>query len=213
MATSRLELYNGALLHLKERKLSSLSEDREPRRVLDDVWDARAQRYCLEQGLWNFATRSLLIDYSPSVEPSFGFRRAFDKPADWVRTSAISADEYFRSVLLAEDYLDEAGYWWADLDQLYVRVVSDDASYGGDYSLWPETFTRWVECWLAWRAAPRIAATEIERLSKLTRKLLVDARSKDAQSEGTAFLPSGFWRRARAGRTGRDRGSRSRLIG
>ena len=38
MAT-RLQLYNRALRIIQERKLSSLTEKREPRFLLDDVWE------------------------------------------------------------------------------------------------------------------------------------------------------------------------------
>ena len=37
MANDQLSLYNNALTVLGERKIASLTENREPRRVLDDV--------------------------------------------------------------------------------------------------------------------------------------------------------------------------------
>jgi hypothetical protein len=40
MSASKLKLYNDALGILGERRLASLTENREPRRVLDEVWDA-----------------------------------------------------------------------------------------------------------------------------------------------------------------------------
>src|SRR5258708_823139 len=121
--TDKLSLYNGALTEfLGERKLANLTENREPRRVLDEIWDGGALRYCLEQGLWNFAMRTIQLTYSPSVEPDFGFRYAFDKPTDWVRTAALCVDEFFRCPLL--QYNDEAGFWFADIDTIYVRYIS-----------------------------------------------------------------------------------------
>ena len=41
---TRLQLYNSALLLLGERNLASLSENREPRRLLDHVWDTGASQ-------------------------------------------------------------------------------------------------------------------------------------------------------------------------
>src|SRR3546814_15520749 len=93
MTATQLSLYNGALRLCGEAKLANLTEDREPRYVLDDVWDDGALRHCLQQGLWNFAMRTVEAEYSPSVEPSFGFRRAFDKPIDWVRPAAMARSE------------------------------------------------------------------------------------------------------------------------
>ena len=72
--TTQLTLYNNALHLIGERKLSSLSENRECRRLLDTVWDRPAIDDCLERGQWNFAIRSVHIDHSPSVEPAFPCR-------------------------------------------------------------------------------------------------------------------------------------------
>ena len=65
----KLRAYNGALVEvLGTRPLSSLAEDREPRRVLDQIWAGGALvRYALERGDWNFATRA--------IEVAMGFRR------------------------------------------------------------------------------------------------------------------------------------------
>jgi len=107
--TDKLSLYNAALSHIGDRKLASLTEEREPRYVLDDIFDDGAIDYCLEQGLWSFATRTLEMDYTPSVEPDFGYRRGFQKPTDWLRTVALATDEYFKTPLT--EYADETGFW------------------------------------------------------------------------------------------------------
>jgi hypothetical protein len=214
--TDQLSLYNGALRLLGQRKLASLAEDSEPRHLLDDVWDEGAIDACLEEGLWNFATRTVRLDYSPSVEPDFGFRRAFDKPADWVRTAGMASDGYFRARLTDEQAKDEAGFWYADLDTIYVRFVSNDSAYGGDLSRWPQSFVNFVECFLALKISPRIvkAANQRQELTRTYQQLLVKARGKDAMNEGTAFPPSGGWVAARrGGRSPRDLGGRGSLVG
>jgi hypothetical protein len=210
---SKLSLYNGALREIGARKLSSLTENRESRRVLDSIWDADALETCLAAGQWNFAMRGIQIDYSPSVEPDFGYRRAFDKPADLVRVCAVCEDEYFKVPLL--HYQDEAGYWFADLDTLYIRYVSDDSSYGADYAKWPANFTRYVESWLAARICLSLTQNQSKRdsLERDAEVWLVKAKSTDAMDEATATLPPGSWSRARLGRNNRERGVRSRLIG
>jgi hypothetical protein len=218
MSATRLGLYNEALAICGERKLASLSENREPRRVLDDVWTRGrgATSYCLELGQWNFATRAQQIQYTASVAPAFGFRRAFAKPVDLVRLTAICADEYFRAPLTDRDYADEAGYWYADLDITYVRFVSDDAAYGNDLSRWPETFTRFVATYLADEIVEKLtqSATKRQMVHALWKERRTSARTKDAQGEGARFPPAGTWSRARASGSGRrDAGSRSSLIG
>jgi hypothetical protein len=32
------------------------------------------------------------------------------------------------------DYADEVAYWFSDLDEIYVRYVSDDANFGMDFA-------------------------------------------------------------------------------
>jgi hypothetical protein len=125
-APTKLTLYNDALLLCGERFLASLTEEREPRRLLDRAWDGGAVRACLEMGQWGFAMRTIQLDYDSGIQPDFGYARAFVKPTDWVLTSGLCSDEFFRSPLTR--YTDEAGYWYSDLDTIYVRYVSDDVA-------------------------------------------------------------------------------------
>lgn len=195
---SKLELYNDALAHNGERKLASLTEAREPRRKLDDQWD-RGLRYCLEQGLWNFAMRSGQFDSSPSLTPAFGYQFAFEKPSDWIRTAQVSADERFSQPLL--NYSDEQGIWYADVDPIFVQVVSDDTAYGLDLSLWPETFAEYVACHLARKIVRGLTSsiTDFDELLKLEKRLLNSARAKDAMNQAIGFPPRGSWSRSRSG--------------
>lgn len=210
---SKLSLYNGSLRELGEGKLASLSENREPRRVLDSIWDADAIRTCLSAGQWNFATNSIELSYSPSIEPAFGYQYAFTKPEHWVRTVGMCEDEYFNSPLL--NYQDEGAYWYADLDTIYVRYVDSGTSFGSDYSKWPANFTRYVESWLAARVCMTLTQNQNKRdgLERDAEVWLTKAKSTDAMDEPTQFLPQGSWTRSRHGRGTGDRGKRSRLIG
>ena len=202
MGTTRLELYNGALIELGERTLASLTENREPRRVLDDIWDRDFVDYVLEQGLWNFAMRTVQVDYSPSIAPDFGYNRVFDKQTDYIRTAALASDEFFQVPLL--EYTDEINYVFANIDTIYMKYISNDASFGGDLSIWPATFTRYAELELAKRAVTRISqsSADKETLMRDTKKARIDARSKDAMNEPTKFMPKGSWELART--KGRD---------
>lgn len=203
MAT-KLTIYNGALRCLGERK-TTLTENREPRRLLDDVWDAEGVKRCLQMGQWNFAIRSTEQTYSPSITPAFSYRYAFDKPDDFVRTVGVCSDEYFKCTL--EDYRDEAGYWWADLDTIYVRYVSDDTDYGFDLARWPPNFTAFVEAWFALQIAPRMTGSETAKAltQRDVDKLLNKAKATDAQEEAMGRQQSGCWVRSRRGSGGTDR--------
>lgn len=217
MATGQLGLYNVALRAIGERSLDALTDSGEPRRELDAVWSTGngALRFLLEQGFWNFAIRTQMLDHSASATPAFGLTYAFERPSDMVRLLDISADERFSLPL--NEYESEAGYFFAEVTPLYLRFVSDDGSYGADYSRWPETFTLWAGHWLALQIAPRLTSViDTEKLEAKTRRLLVDARSKDAQEEPTRFPQHGSWVQARWGRHSggsRDRSKGANLIG
>ncbi len=198
MATSQLKLYNGALRECGERSLASLSEDREPRRKLDEVWDGgRFVTSILEEGDWNFATRSIEAEADEGLTPDFGLPNGFEKPEDWVRTSMVCSDEFFKSPY--NNYTDEAGHWYAGLDTLYIQYVSNDADYGLDYSKWPESFTTWAEKRLALKVHKRLTAakSDYDELKKDEKKWLIMARAKDARAQGAVFMPRGNWSAAR----------------
>lgn len=211
--SDKLSLYNAALLALGERKLSSLTENRAPRRRLDSVWDGGGVKFCLQQSFWNWAMQTVELTFSPSVTPAFGFRYAFDKPTDWVRTFMVSADETFSVPLL--EFEDQAAYWWANVNTLYVRYVSDDNAYGMDLSLWPENFTRYVEHYFALRIckAETNSNTDKDQLERDVKRYLNIAKATDAMDETTRFPPPGSWASARRGRNRRDGGSSGSLIG
>lgn len=212
--TSKLSLYQGACAAIGSRKLVSLAEDRLSRRELDGVFDRGGIRTCLSMGQWKFALRTARLDYSPSVEPDFGYRRAFDKSPDWVRTAGVCEDELFNSPLTR--YVDESAFLFSDLDTIYVRFVSDDALYGLDFAKWPESFTRYVEAWFGLQVHDRVVnnAAKKAEIKKDVKSLLVEAKAVDAMDSAASFLPAGSWSTSRRGNASRsDRGSRDRLIG
>jgi hypothetical protein len=198
---------------LGERKLASLTENREARRLLDTVWERDVVLECLESGLWRFALRSVEIEYSPSIEPSFSFQYAFDRPSDLVGTAALCSDPYFREPLL--NYQVEGAHWLADINPIYVRYVSDGNEFGRDFSLWPTKFTRFVEATMAEAIVERI--TQDKEQWKVMRQKVKDysleAKASDAMEEPTRFPPPGSWVRSRWGRRTTDRGNRRSLIG
>ena len=192
----KLKIYNDALLALGERKLASLSEAREPRRALDDAFD-EARLYCLEQGLWNFAIRTVELAPAASVTPAFGFTHAFGKPADWVRTYVIADNEQLDPPLL--HYRDEGAFWYTDCAPLFVRYVSSDPGFGLDLSLWPQSYASYVSARLAQKICFRVTGSDnrAERLEKAEKKALATARARDAMNEPPGFLPTGSWVRSR----------------
>ena len=195
--TTQLSIYNGALLLCKERFLANLTENREPRYLLDHVWSNGGVQACLEQGQWMFAMRTQQIDYDSGIEPSFGYNRAFDKPDDWVNTSAVCSDEFFRVPLTR--YVDEADYWYSDIDTIFVRFVSNDPLYGMDMGKWTESFARFVEAYFAERIVGKLANSDelVKAVEKKKDDLLMIAKNKSAMAGPTQFSARGSWSNAR----------------
>lgn len=220
MATSRLVLYNIGLRAIGERSLNTLSDDAESRRLLDEVWSSgngtsgnSAVRYCLEQGFWKHAMRAVELGADSGVSVEFGFSYAFAKPSDFVKLDMLSGDETFSTPLGRYEF--ERDNIFADVDPLYMRFVSDHADYGGDLTLWPESFTLWAGHWMGMQVAPRLKSDiDMERLEKRTKQLLADARAKDGVTGPARVPPLGNWASSRFGTSSsfRDRGPRNRLI-
>lgn len=217
MSYSRLQLYNDALLMAGERAIDTLTDNAETRRLLDQVWNNNGVDGCLEEGQWEFAMRTVRIDYDPGIQPDYGYSRAFDKPTDWILTSALCYDEFFRCPVLR--YVDEAGYWFSDADQLYVRFVSNDSSYGGDISKWPRSFQNFAAADFATKIILKITNDE-ERmkmfinpqnpLHSIRGRALLNAKSRCAMSGPTLMSSSGNWSLARTRGVGnRDGGNTS----
>ncbi len=214
MPTSRLQIYNDALLLCGERAIADLTVNEETRLLLDQVWNNGAVDGCLEEAQWEFAMRTIRIDYDPGIEPDYGYRRAFDKPTDWILTSAVCEDEFFRSPLLR--YVDETGFWFSDLDTIYVRYVSNDTGYGNDLSKWPKSFTEFVVAEFATKIVLKITNDE-ERMrlfndpanprSGIRARALLKAKSRCAMASPTQIPAQGNWSASRRrGLTRRDGG-------
>lgn len=215
MSATRLSIYNDALLLAGERALTSLTENVESRRLLDQVWNQNGVDHCLEEGQWHFAMRTIQLDYDPSIEPDFGYHRAFDKPSDWLLTSGLCSDEFFRVPLLR--YTDEAGYWYSDLDTIYVRYVSNDASYGADLSKWPRSFAEFVSAHFATKIVLKVSNDEqrVAQVMKIRERMKKDAKNRAAMALPTSFAAQGNWTKARIRGASRSDGggSSGNLIG
>lgn len=215
--TDRLTLYNLALGHLEERRLATLNDASEPRRVLDDYFN-HAAGYCMEQGLWAFMVRSVQMDASTSNIPGsswnsadkpssppvpVGMQYAFGLPNDWVRTVVVSTSPTLDPPLT--QYREEGARWlYANFTPIYLAYVSSDPQYGFNLGAWPEVFTEFVSIALARMACKRITgSTELlrgpEGLREQEKRARIDARSKDAMNLPPGFMPQSTWVRARRG--------------
>lgn len=195
----KLGIYNEALRLVGERRLASLTEDREPRRMLDSAWAFHAYDTWLEEADWQFAMSFVKIEPNTSITTVFGYENAFDQPTDMVRVSGVWADEYQEDPL--REYRDEGGKWYSDREELYVGYVSNSSTLGGNVGNWPNTFALYVAAYLAHQIAPRLKNDVSEdKLKKALKEAKTNAMSKDALKNPSREAPQGTWTRARGGR-------------
>lgn len=220
MATDRLRIYNGALQYCKVRAIASLTVNEDARRELDTVWNDGGVDYCLEQGQWLFARRTAKLSADTAITPQFGYRYGFAKPTDWINTAALSLDEYFQ--VPCNQFAFEAGFWYLDEDQFYIKYTSNDTNYGLDFAKWPNAFTEYVKLYFASKVIGKLTSDSareeaiLKPRSGLLANALLIAHNKDAMGEPARFMPQGRWSRSRMGGNSgdwRDGGSRNRLIG
>ena len=182
----KLGIYNGALRLCRERKIKDLTENRKPRRMIDDVFaDKNPVDYCLEQAQWQWATRTIKFEIDDGVETDFGYLYAFKKPDDYVRVVAVSFDEYFSEPI--HNYADEADYFYADSNILYVKYVSKSDNYGNDMGLWPLTFQNLVEAFIAMEIVGDLTNSSriIDMVEQTYMKRLNNAQNKDGVNRPT----------------------------
>jgi len=196
---AQLRIYNGALLMLGSRRLATLTDDVESRYVLDQIWDNGALKRVLQHGWWKHAMRTVQLTYDPDFTSSFGYKYSFDSPDDLVRLYSMCSDEFFTCPI--DQYQDEGKKWFCDYTEIFLRYVSDGDDYGLDVTKWPESFTEYVEGYMALKAVKRITDSQAdqEELIKDVRLLKTKAKSEDALREPTGFVVASGWSVARGG--------------
>lgn len=194
----KLTIYRGALRLIGHGAgLSSLTEVSQARLELDNAWDSSVS-LLLTKGLWNFAMRSVELSKDDDLTPQFGHTYAFSKPDDWVRTAAVSDTGNFYDGEF-EEYDDEGDYWFASVNPLYVKYVSDDASYGLNIAAWRQRFAKALEAHLAFETAMALGKDRAVRndMFNLYKQALSDAKSLDAVDERVRTRPRGRLVKAR----------------
>ncbi len=200
--TTQLFIFNEALGHLGERQLASLSENREPQRVLSYYWPQTVQ-YALLQGLWRFARRTSQIDADDTIgPPQFGFNFLFEYPEDWIRTQIISTSPQLDPPLI--QYRDEGGFVFANATPIYLSYISNDPLYGMNIGQWPENFADYISFRLARLACLRITSDKelLMALRKEEEKAKRVSKGQDAMNDPPGFAPVPYWVRARRGAFG-----------
>ena len=165
--------------------------------------------------------RAVQIDYDTNITPSFGYKRAFTKPSDWILTSALCSDEFFH--VPKTNYVEEVDNWYTDVDTIYLKYVSNDASYGGNIGSWPSLFADFVAAHFAEKIVGKLSSSNPTLMARffparernsIRSKALLNAKSRNAMGNPSKSMAQGDWSKGRQGsRNRRDGGNTSSLIG
>ncbi len=196
--TTKLKTYNGALSLLGETPLASLEEERGARYWLDRAWADGVVDYCLEQGMWHFATRTQKMTASTSIIPGFpSYNFAFEVPDDFMGVNSIWLDQLYQEALF--DYDIEDGVIYAQWDTIYLKYVSNAATYGGNLAMWPNSFGQYVQTRLANEVQPNITNSETlrDKLDRMEKQARLTALNNDKRDKKIDKNPMGDWSRSR----------------
>lgn len=192
LSTDWLNIYNDALFLLGLDQLITPNDDSERRVKLDKALDQALVEYHLENTAWQWAVTSTKIDYNPSLEPEWGYQRAFDKPDDLLRIDGVFVDEYFVEPL--KNYADEGDTIFAEQDELYLHYVPNTAL--SQPSSWPAFFKKLIAADLARHAALSLGADPTRALEAYEERER-SAFSNDAMASPPQRIASGNWVEAR----------------
>jgi hypothetical protein len=186
-------IYNGALMILGKDKLPAGDTDHPYRVKCDTSVDEGVANAVMEDTEWLFGQTSVQIEYNPSIEPSWGHNRAFDKPSDLLRISGIWSDPYFQHPL--RNYVDEGDVFLASCDVIYLKYV--DSDFLSTPSSWPTYFARLVSAKIAQDIAPGIDPKLIDHANEVYENRRDVALSNDAQASPPHIFTEGTWVRSR----------------
>ena len=157
MALDKLGIYNNALTNLGQRKLSLITEERESRRILDEVYDFGAVEYCLELVKPVFA-RKTIGSLSAATSSGHGFTSVHSLPSDFLCIVGVYSDPKLDQEVTR--YIEEDRTISCDYSQIYIRyVTTDNKEVYGD---WSPTFFKVVSAYLAQEASIRLAPKKTE---------------------------------------------------
>lgn len=161
MAIDKLSVYNNALILVGERTLTSLTENREPRRLLDSSFDFDAIKYCLEIVKPVFSRKTVKLDTSvPSANHDLD--NVFTLPDDWIATVDVYSDSRLDQPVTR--YINEDRTIACEYDTIFVRYASSDNEEV--YAKWSPAFALVVSTYLAREISTRLVPAEYETLNE-----------------------------------------------
>ena len=178
MAVSKIQLYDNALLLLGQRKLTGLTEEREPRYLLDDAYDLDATAYCLEVTRPSFASKTVKLD-NPAVSAVHDLDSVHALPADFITIVRVYSDAKLDQPI--SRYFIEANTLVCEYDTVYLRYTSDD--HVAAFTDWSPSFTRVVSAYLAREICIKVNPKEYDTISNLFLDRVEVVKGLEAEKE------------------------------
>lgn len=194
------QIYNDALLILGLDHIVSVDDDSQRRVALDAALATGTVAALLEDINWGFATVSSKLTYNPSIEPAWGYTRAFDYPADLHRLDDIFHDEHFTTPLTR--YEDEGDRIFCDLDDIYIKYVTTD--FLTNPTNWPQYFKRYVAAELAMQVCGQLRGDKNNAIDQFDRRQ-AEAKNTDAMTRPPQKIRDGSWSISRGASSSRRR--------
>ncbi len=192
---TQTHIANLALAHLGDHRLDDFDEDDPHASDIRDQWEL-ARLDALGAYEWGFASRIKQLDRS-GTSPVAEWQYAYDKPADWVRTTGVADDSTFSRDAPFRRWVDRGGRIETDAATVYMDYVYDHTTVGA----WPAWFADYLAAALAFRINPKITTSQShgQALMDIQKMALAKAKARDAQTQPPYQAPRGNWIRARRG--------------
>ena len=178
MAVDQLKLYNNALLIIGQRELASLTEDREPRYLLDASWNLDAVEYCLEIIKPVFASKDVALS-SPATSSVHGLDSVHTLPTDYITVIEVYSDNKLDQPITR--YLIEGNTLVCEYDTVYLRYVSND--HVTSFTNWSASFTRVVSSYLAREICLKLTPKRYDEINDLFIDRIEAVKGLEAEKE------------------------------
>ena len=177
---------NSALAKIGAARTVSLTEGSKNANVCAEQYD-KLRDDLLRGHAWNFAVRRVKLARL-AEDPAFGFARAYQLPADWLRTVSVHDDPAARRGVR---YRIEGRRLLSDGEAIYLRYVARVA----DPNAMPPDFREALAALLGRElAVPLAQSVNLQQvLDEQFRRRLRRARSVDAVEDFPEALPPGRW--------------------
>ncbi len=190
-AASEVEAANGALAHIGEARLSSLTENRTAARIIRTHF-GQVRDELLRNHDWNFALRWATLSADPAA-PRGTFAKMYPLPGDCLRVRLIqeaSPDSW----CVENGFSGSADGETSLVSMLSTDIVSPRIAYTaliGEPHLWDATFLAVFEFMLAAKIAPQLGRDDAlaETMRGNAERLMARARRQDSREAAGSRLP------------------------